>query len=158
MATYTANYGLHQWVPEDNFIRTDFNEDLLKIDTAMGELESGKADNETVEQNLNTINGSIIQLTNGKCMIYSGSYTGNGAASRTINLGFQPRAVLVENATGTRYQNGISNGGLAVAGQGAVINGKKLVTVLYNGFEVYYQSGSVQTNASSTQYRYMAFV
>ena len=35
MATYTPNYGLHQWVPEDQFLRTDFNEDFKKIDTAL---------------------------------------------------------------------------------------------------------------------------
>lgn len=35
MATYTPNYGLHQWVPEDKFLRTDFNEDFSKIDTAL---------------------------------------------------------------------------------------------------------------------------
>lgn len=35
MATKTANYGLHQWVPEDNFLRTDFNEDFLLIDSAV---------------------------------------------------------------------------------------------------------------------------
>ena len=39
MATYTANYGLHQWVVEDNFQRTDFNEDLQKIDGVLGRTE-----------------------------------------------------------------------------------------------------------------------
>lgn len=40
MATYTEHYGLHQWLPEDNFLRTDFNTDLEKIDTALGEVRS----------------------------------------------------------------------------------------------------------------------
>ena len=35
MATYTENYQLHQWVPEDDFLRTDFNTDFQKIDTAL---------------------------------------------------------------------------------------------------------------------------
>ena len=35
MATYTPNYQLHQWIPEDKFLRTDFNEDFSKIDTAL---------------------------------------------------------------------------------------------------------------------------
>ena len=38
MATYTPNYGLHQWVPEDEFHRTDFNEDFKKIDTQLYQL------------------------------------------------------------------------------------------------------------------------
>ena len=40
MATYTPNYGLHQWVPEDQFLRTDFNEDFQKIDTAIKAAEN----------------------------------------------------------------------------------------------------------------------
>ena len=35
MANYTKHYHLHQWEPEDPFLRTDFNEDLQKIDVAI---------------------------------------------------------------------------------------------------------------------------
>ena len=35
MATYTTNYQLHQWEPEDPFLRTDFNTDLLKLDEGL---------------------------------------------------------------------------------------------------------------------------
>ena len=35
MATYTPNYGLHQWESSDYFRRTDFNEDFSQIDTAL---------------------------------------------------------------------------------------------------------------------------
>ena len=41
MATYTSNYQLHQWVPEDDFLRTDFNTDFQKIDTALAGLQDG---------------------------------------------------------------------------------------------------------------------
>ena len=40
MANYTPNYGLHQWEPGDNFLRTDFNQDFAKIDTAIKALET----------------------------------------------------------------------------------------------------------------------
>ncbi len=40
MANYTPNYQLHQWAPEDKFLRTDFNEDLNKIDTALGTISA----------------------------------------------------------------------------------------------------------------------
>ena len=39
MATYTPNYGLHQWVPEDQFRREDFNEDFQKLDKTLGRTE-----------------------------------------------------------------------------------------------------------------------
>ena len=35
MATYTTNYQLDQWEPEDPFLRTDFNTDLLKLDEGL---------------------------------------------------------------------------------------------------------------------------
>ena len=38
MATYTNNYGLHQWAPTDPFQRLDFNQDFSKIDAALGTL------------------------------------------------------------------------------------------------------------------------
>lgn len=39
MANYTQNYQLHQWEPTDNFLRTDFNEDHQKIDSAIKNTE-----------------------------------------------------------------------------------------------------------------------
>ena len=39
MANYTPNYRLHQWEPEDKFLRTDFNEDFSTIDAALGKTE-----------------------------------------------------------------------------------------------------------------------
>lgn len=38
MSDYTEHYQLHQWQPQDKFLRTDFNEDLQKIDTALNGL------------------------------------------------------------------------------------------------------------------------
>ena len=35
MANYTQHYHLHQWEPEDSFLRTDFNGDLSAIDAAL---------------------------------------------------------------------------------------------------------------------------
>ena len=59
MATYTTNYGLHQWEASDDFLRTDFNTDFAKIDAALGE----KADGEDLAD---------------KCGAVTGTYTGDG--------------------------------------------------------------------------------
>ena len=49
----TEHYGLHQWVPEDDFLRTDFNENFEKLDLALY----------TAEQNLRTdLTGDVQQL------------------------------------------------------------------------------------------------
>ena len=39
MAGSTPNYGLHQWEPTDQFLRTDFNQDLSAIDTALAQVK-----------------------------------------------------------------------------------------------------------------------
>lgn len=36
---YTANYGLCQWEPEDQFLREEFNEDYAKLDAALKAVE-----------------------------------------------------------------------------------------------------------------------
>ena len=43
MANYTEYYHLHQWEPEDSFLRTDFNEDFRRIAAALQE-KLGQAD------------------------------------------------------------------------------------------------------------------
>ena len=68
MADYTEHYQLHQWQPQDKFLRTDFNEDLQKIDTALEALR-----NSTTEQ-------STALAQKGNSLIVQGSYTGNGTS------------------------------------------------------------------------------
>lgn len=43
MASYTENYQLHQWEPEDNFLRTDFNQDFARLDAALRAAEDRAA-------------------------------------------------------------------------------------------------------------------
>ena len=42
-SNYTENYGLCQWEAGDSFVRTEFNQDNAKIDTALQALSVGKA-------------------------------------------------------------------------------------------------------------------
>ena len=79
MAAYTEHYHLHQWEPEDNFLRTDFNEDFRVLDKALAL----------------------------KPEILSGSYTGDDARSRDISLGVSPRAVFVVRQDGAMQSDSI---------------------------------------------------
>ena len=69
MANYTEYYQLHQWEGSDPFLRTDFNEDFQKIDSALKEANTGPA-----------------------CV--TGSYLGTGQ-DMTISLGFRPSFLAV---------------------------------------------------------------
>ena len=135
MATYTENYHLHQWVPEDNFLRTDFNQDFQKIDAALAEVEA---------------------LAGSKCSVVAGTYSGNNAESREINLGFQPVAVMLENSFGKRPAVDFNMYG-GLAGQGGSLNhSDTALTITQTGFRVG-KVGESLTNFSGNSYRYLAF-
>ena len=163
----TEHYGLHQWVPEDDFLRTDFNENFEKLDLALYTAEQNlrtdltgdvqqlntaldtlerelRADHDaditqvesalskaqqTLQNNLNTqvtrldtalssaqqtlrsefnssiqkVNttlASIQTLAEGRANIVFGTYTGNGAETRTLNLGITPKWIIVFTESG----------------------------------------------------------
>lgn len=134
MATYTENYHLHQWVPEDNFLRTDFNQDFQKLDTALAEVEA---------------------LAGSKCSVVAGIYSGNNAESREINLGFQPIAVLVEVSYGKRPATDYyMYSGLAVQG-GVLKHSDTALSITQAGFRVA-KKGESYTNLNGSGYRYLA--
>ena len=72
----TQNYQFHQWLPEDVFLRSEFNENFAKLDAALAALAQTKA------------------------AVLTGSYTGDGKADRLISLGITPRAVYVADSSG----------------------------------------------------------
>ena len=103
MATYTDNYQLHQWVPEDDFLRTDFNTDFQKIDAALG-AKAEAAALTGLQEELD----SVQKTAERRCRLISGSYAGSGSLPRDINIGVAPRALLLSlgNNTVTAIQDG----------------------------------------------------
>ena len=141
MASYTANYQLHQWEPADFFLRTDFNADFAKLDAAL----AGKAGLAELAEKLGAV---------------TGSYTGDGSANRTITRGAAPVAVFLR-------EDGDSGAILAVQ-NGAVMDEEGEVTMLTvsgQGFQVTYDayftgvSNKVRepyANRAGATYRYLA--
>ena len=71
--------GLHLWEPTDQVLRTEFNQNWTKIDTAVNAAqETAEAAQSAAEQRPYVI----------------GSYTGNGG-TQSITLGFQPSFVII---------------------------------------------------------------
>ena len=92
MAQYTPNYGLHQWEPGDNFLRTDFNTDFAKIDAAL----QVKADKTAVAQKADQSALEAVQtLALGKCSVIPGRLVGDGNDYQDIVLGARPKAVFL---------------------------------------------------------------
>lgn len=69
MASYTPNVSLHQWEPEDPFLRQDFNQDFQKIDAA-------------------------IQAARVAPACKHGTYKGMGGTI-TLNIGFEPSFLVL---------------------------------------------------------------
>ncbi len=170
MSTKTSHYQLHQWEPSDQFLREDFNADFAKIDAGIqnaydraGQVESNLTAQLTSAKNvLNTAIGKKADTTAltalqtvvaGKCEIVAGSYTGNGEYTRTIHLGFTPKAVILENSQGTRPSNCYA-GGIALPGH-PIYNGT--VTIVSDGFVLKQTTSSAQFNALNNVMYYIAF-
>lgn len=138
MASYTPNIGLHQWVAGDKFLRTDFNTDFQKIDTAMGQ----KASTSSVSS-LKSQVSSIQTAVSGKSEFVLGSYTGNGTADRAIPLGFQPSLVLI---SGGNYNTMVDQAGSA------------LVKITSSGFTVTHNAayGTMTPNLNNYRFCYAA--
>lgn len=145
MASYTSNYQLHQWVPEDDFLRSDFNEDFQKIDAGLHAAQS-LAD----------------QLEAEKSGIVTGSYTGDGTKGRQISLGFYAEAVIVELQSGRR--GAICEGGLFLRGKPMYDTNQALggpdnpsMKITSTGFQVSQdQNAGAYSNTNGQVYYYLA--
>ena len=138
--TKTTNYQLNQWAKPDRLRMDDFNADTQKIDAALA----------------------------AKSRVACGVYTGDGTASRTIDLDFTPKAVLVLSAkyllastdNTTRY------GGLALTGHPVYAcddTRLPVVSVTENGFIVtkesityFSKNYAANSNTNGDNYLYLA--
>ena len=140
MATYTSNYQLHQWEASDSFLRTDFNTDFQKIDAAIKGVETAANTALALKADKTELTQACGALDEAKCETLTGSYTGNGANTRTIDLGCAPKAVFIDDE-------------LAVPGMA----GSYLLSLTASGFQVRDSLGT-STNSSGETYYYLALV
>ena len=140
MASYTTNYQLHQWEASDSFLRTDFNTDFQKIDAAIKGVETAASTALALKADKTELTQACGALDEAKCETLTGSYTGNGANTRTIDLGCAPRAVFVGEF-------------LAVPG----MTSNYLLSLTASGFQVRDSLGT-STNSSGETYYYLALV
>ncbi len=95
MATnHTANYQLNQWEATDQVLRTDFNEDNAKVDSALKGLSTSVSQHDT---QISQINQKMATL--GNCLIYQTSYTGTGSGAVTLTFPHKPIWIQVVHPT-----------------------------------------------------------
>ena len=155
MPKKTQHYQLNQWEPEDDFLRTDFNEDNAKIDAALAAHDAaiaGKTDKAAT--------ASLQALAAQKCRILFGSFEGDEAADRMIPLGATPKAVLLALEQGQIYRYPDTHGGLALEGS-PLKTDKNFVAaeIVENGFRLHCNTAkSAYVNRQGSVYHYIAFV
>lgn len=95
MATnHTPNYQLCQWEASDQVLRTDFNADNSKLDSALEDLSTSVKQHGT---QISQINQKIATL--GNCLIYQTSYTGTGSGAVTLTFPHKPAIIQVFHQT-----------------------------------------------------------
>ena len=178
-SNHTEHFSLNQWQADDQVKRTDFNEDNAKIDAALNDLSGGlaAAQAEKADQTaLDALAAEVAKkattaalealskkLASMPCLV-TGTYTGDGAESRLISLGFQPKALLVMTDEGysARPYTDDYYGGLALPGKPVclktVYGTDYILTVESQGFRVYYnKSKYVFSNQKEFNYHYRAW-
>ena len=86
----------------------------------------------------------------------TGIYTGDGESSRTIVLGFRPKAVLMLNNRGSYYNANVVKGGLAIDGSPVQkMPSQPVITIVATGFLVY-ETAYEKSNTLSSVYNYLA--
>ena len=179
----TSRYGLSQWQPEDKVLREEFNGDNGKVDAALGDLadqmntKAGQADLDGVKTQLATkaaqsaLDSLSASVTAGLAKKYgtdfpyitTGNYTGDGAATRSITLGFQPSVVLLfsigSEITSRTYLSlvGDSSFQMVFTHQSLdIISGA--LNFVASGFQILLESDYNETfNESGWNYHYIAF-
>ena len=138
MATNTSEHlGLHLWEPTDQVLRTEFNQNWTKIDTAVNAAqETAEAAQSAAEQRPYVI----------------GSYTGNGG-TQSITLGFQPSFVIIT----AQPANSRDTAFIAISGGSEAAS---TLSFTETGFTVMVTPTSYETypltNQTGTFYHYLA--
>ena len=136
MPNKTENIQLNQWEPEDDFLRTDFNEDNAKLEAALSDLQS-----------------TVPLCTR----VTFGNYTGSGARDDTshisISLGFRARLVIALRNDGRWFVYDDAVYG-AIAFEGGSCGP---ITITDMGFEVWNVPNSSYMNNKNLVYNYIVF-
>lgn len=175
-SNYTTNYNLCQWQPTDQVQRTDFNADNAKLDAALAVKAEAAALNsltQTVNQKasqsaLNALNTTVQQIQADLTKITFGTYTGDNTATRVIDLGFTPDALLLMPGLSSVYyaegEHDYYRGGLVFPGHPLSLEAHSqnvtYLQIVDNGFQVVYQDViriHYHTNSADFQYFYIAF-
>ena len=139
---HTNKYQLDLIETSDTFSPAPLNENMQKVEAALL-TKAQAADHAALDQRVQVLEGHKV---------VSGIYIGNGVGGMNgqfIDLGFTPRAVIVNMISGSAY--------MAVPGRPCYT---ALLVVVENGFTASTSgpSSSISLNSTNAQYAYLAIL
>ena len=159
---HTEHYQLCLWEEDDPVQRTDFNEDNEKIEQALAELETDKAE----QTALSALVGQVTALEQGRLRYKFDSYIGTGevgaAHPNRLEFDFKPLVVIVADTVNWEYGgipwvNGKPYGHLLLS-----FNGGSYVDLKWEDRAIQFYAGLNgstaihQLNISGRTYKYFA--
>ena len=107
----TPNYRLSRWAGTDRILMEEFNDNWDKIDTAIkgnaGAIATEISARESGDSTLRTTLQAALAKC-GNCQIFVGTFTGDGAAARTLTFSGKPLYLLVTTVEGHRKNRSLS--------------------------------------------------
>lgn len=101
-----------------------------------------------------TVSGGLPTWSNAGTKIVSGTYTGNGAATRTINVGFDPKAVFIHDIGNSLVYNVLStNGSIQLQGGSAAFLRRTNTRLVAGGFQI---ASADNSNSNTASFEYTA--
>lgn len=131
----TTKYKLDLIEKTDAFSPDALNQNMEKVEAAI------QAETAALEQR-------VVALEAHKC--YLGSYVGDGTASRDIDLGFQPKAVLL------MVNANLADVRILFPGVKIERDDRVLIGITPNGFHVGYHNYTFDYNAGGREYQFLA--
>lgn len=153
-----------------NYEKTKFIKPNININN-LGLLKSSVDFSVNLTRELKIKNGELVPINS----FVTGSYTGDGAYERNINVGFRPSFVILTSIAGDLGKDDTGsytywNGGIVIddnKGMGYDLSsssgGKVALKIIDNGFQVAYKPGnsssrnSAESNYSGRKYNYIVF-
>ena len=153
-SNYTTNYQLNQWEAGDQVLRTEFNQDNQKIDTAL----------KNHDDEITGLEAAVV--LKGNCQIAYGSYQGSGQSGSehptSLTFANKPVLVLIQEEVNTDDRDlklRMVRGSQWAVGMDENYTWEITVSWTEHGVQWYSDhSAGTQFNASGVTYHYAAFL
>lgn len=151
----TNTYQFNLIEGSDTFSPAPLNENMTKLEAALADARTDAGSGLSREEAARIAADAALDLRLSALEVHKvavGSYDGTGAAPRNFQLGFTPKAVLVQTTSKTGSESALISPGCPFKNQ--PYDARALVEIVSGGFSV----NAANFNQPTLSYAYFAFV